>query len=69
MQIKHLINRLYEITQQGYISQNNSVKYIESYCRWSNNVWTITDRQGVFENDSVESDCREKSDVNETDYQ
>ena len=25
-----------------------------------NNVWTRIERQGIFENDSVESDCRDK---------
>ena len=57
---------MYGITQQGEIFLNDSVKLIESDCRWSNNVWNCTERQVIFENYSVESDCRDKSDVNET---
>ena len=30
------------------------------------NVWTLTGGRGMFENDSVESDCRGKSDGKET---
>ena len=60
---------MYGLTQQDEISQNNSVKSIESDYRQSNNVWNHTEIQGIFVNDSVESDSRDKSDVNETDYQ
>ena len=31
-----------------------------------NNVWTRTEKQGILEDDSIESDFREKSVVNET---
>ena len=57
---------MYGTTQQGNISKNNSVKSIESDCRCSKNAWTHTERQGILENDSVESDCRDRSVVNET---
>ena len=67
--MKHLINILYGITQQGDIFQNNSVKSIESYCGLSKNVLTWTGGRGIFENDSVKSDCRDKSDVSKTAYQ
>ena len=30
------------------------------------NVWIFTGGQGIFENSSVESDSRDKSDLNET---
>ena len=33
------------------------------------NVWICTRGWGVFENSSVESDSRDKSDLNETAYQ
>ena len=61
-----MINILYGITQQVYISWNNSVKLIESDCRWLKNAWTITGGPGILENSIVESDCTEKSDVNKT---
>ena len=58
--MKYLINRLYGITQQGEITLNNGVKSIEPDCRWLNNVWNRTGGWGITENDSVESDFREK---------
>ena len=63
--MKHLINRLYGITQKGDIYRKNSVKLIESGCRWLKNIWTRTERQGIFEIESVESDCRRTYVVNE----
>ena len=65
MPINQLVNRLYVITQQGDNFRNVSVKSIESDCRWSNNLWTCTGGEGIFEIDSVESDFRDKYDVNE----
>ena len=58
---------MYRINEQGEIYQSTSVKQIESYWRWSKNVWTCTEKQGILVNDSVESDCRGKSVVNEAD--
>ena len=46
--------------------KNNSVKPIESDCKWSNNVCTHSVGRGIFENDSIEYDYRDKYNVNET---
>ena len=64
--MKQLIDRLYGITQQGDIFRSvgvNQQNYIEAD-QW--NVWTCTGGWGIFEDYSVESYRRDKSDLNET---
>ena len=65
--MKQLIDRLYEIIQQGDIFWNDSAKAILLYCSWLIECMDLPrgGREGV-ENYSADSDYRGKYDVNET---
>ena len=51
------------------VGWNVSVKSIESYCSWSIECMDLHRGVGILENRSLESDIRDKSDLNEAAYQ